>query len=43
MMMLLYPLEGEIEGYSRDQFLNDCIDEAEKEVPTSCRWSTCSS
>ncbi|MGI8428634.1 MAG: hypothetical protein ACR2OB_04880 [Solirubrobacteraceae bacterium] len=32
MMMLLYPLEGEIDGYPREQFLNDCIDEAEKDV-----------
>jgi methionine synthase II (cobalamin-independent) len=32
MMMLLYPLEGEIEGYSRAQFLDDVIDEAEKDV-----------
>ncbi len=32
MMMLLYPLDGEIEGYSRDQFLADCIDEAEKDI-----------
>ncbi|MGI8863090.1 MAG: hypothetical protein ACR2JH_01615 [Solirubrobacteraceae bacterium] len=32
MMMLLYPLEGEIDGYSREQFLNDCIDEAEKDI-----------
>src|SRR3979411_1240089 len=24
MMMLLYPLEGEIDGYSRDEFLADC-------------------
>ena len=32
MMMLLYPLEGEIEGYPREQFLNDCIDEAEKDI-----------
>ncbi|MGI8413229.1 MAG: hypothetical protein ACR2LV_07890 [Solirubrobacteraceae bacterium] len=32
MMMLLYPLEGEIEGYSREEFLNDCIDEAEKDI-----------
>ncbi len=32
MMMLLYPLEGEIEGYSREQFLDDCIDEAEKDI-----------
>ena len=32
MMMLLYPLEGEIDGYSRDQFLADCVDEAEKDI-----------
>jgi methionine synthase II (cobalamin-independent) len=32
MMMLLYPLEGGIDGYSRDQFLDDCIDEAEKDI-----------
>src|ERR1700684_1091006 len=30
MMMLLYPLDGEINGYSPDQFLADFIDEAEK-------------
>lgn len=28
MLMLLYPLDGEMAGYSRDQFLNDLIDEA---------------
>jgi len=32
MMMLLYPLDGEIEGYPREQFLDDCIDEAEKDI-----------
>ena len=32
MMMLLYPLEGEIEGYSREQFLNDVVDECEKDI-----------
>jgi methionine synthase II (cobalamin-independent) len=32
MMMLLYPLDGAIDGYSRDQFLDDCIDEAEKDI-----------
>ena len=32
MMMLLYPLEGEIEGYSRDQFLADCVDECERDI-----------
>jgi methionine synthase II (cobalamin-independent) len=32
MLMLLYPLEGEIEGYSRDQFLADLCDEVEKDI-----------
>ncbi|HEV2723236.1 MAG TPA: hypothetical protein VGV10_01240 [Thermoleophilaceae bacterium] len=32
MMMLLYPLEEELEGYSRDQFLGDVVDEVEKDV-----------
>ena len=32
MMMLLYPLDAEIEDYSRDQFLEDCVDEAEKDI-----------
>ena len=32
MMMLLYPLDGELEGYSRDQFLADVVDEAEKDI-----------
>ncbi len=32
MMMLLYPLDGEVDGYSREQFLNDVIDEAEKDI-----------
>jgi methionine synthase II (cobalamin-independent) len=32
MMMLLYPLEGEIDGYPREQFLDDVIDECEKDV-----------
>jgi methionine synthase II (cobalamin-independent) len=32
MMMLLYPLDGEIAGYSREQFLDDVIDEAEKDI-----------
>jgi methionine synthase II (cobalamin-independent) len=32
MMMLLYPLEGEIEGYSRDQFLDDVCDECETDI-----------
>lgn len=32
MMMLLYPLEDEIEGYSREQFLDDVVDEVEKDI-----------
>ncbi len=32
MMMLLYPLDGEIDGYPREQFLSDCVDEAEKDI-----------
>ncbi|HLH67228.1 MAG TPA: hypothetical protein VKV27_16180 [Solirubrobacteraceae bacterium] len=32
MMMLLYPLDGEIEGYPREQFLADCVEEAEKDI-----------
>ncbi|MDQ3769386.1 MAG: hypothetical protein M3370_07920 [Actinomycetota bacterium] len=32
MMMLLYPLDEEIEGYSREQFLDDVIDECEKDI-----------
>ena len=32
MMMLLYPLEGEIEGYSREQFLDGLLREVEKDI-----------
>ncbi len=32
MMMLLYPLEEELEDYPRDQFLNDVVDEVEKDI-----------
>jgi methionine synthase II (cobalamin-independent) len=32
MLMLLYPLEGEIEGYSREDFLSDLCDEVEKDI-----------
>ena len=32
MLMLLYPLEEEIAGYSRDQFLDDLCDEVEKDI-----------
>ena len=32
MLMLLYPLDGEVPNYSRDQFQDDLIDEAEKDI-----------
>ncbi len=32
MLSLLYPLDGEIDGYSREQFLTDLCDEAEKDI-----------
>ena len=32
MLMLLYPLEEELAGYSRDQFLADLCDEVEKDI-----------
>ena len=32
MMMLLYPLEGEVDGYTRDAFLDDVVDEVEKDI-----------
>jgi methionine synthase II (cobalamin-independent) len=32
MLMLLYPLEEEIEGYSREQFLSDLVDECERDI-----------
>jgi methionine synthase II (cobalamin-independent) len=32
MLALLYPLDSEIPGYSREAFLSDLIDEAEKDV-----------
>lgn len=32
MLSLLYPLDGEIEGYSREQFLDDLCDECEKDI-----------
>ena len=32
MMMLLYPLEEEIEGYSREQFLDDVVDQCEQDI-----------
>ena len=32
MLMLLYPLDDEIPGYSREQFLSDLCDECEKDI-----------
>lgn len=32
MLYLLYPLKDELEGYSREQFLDDLCDEAEKDI-----------
>ncbi len=32
MLMLLYPLDDEIEGYSREEFLSDLVDECEKDI-----------
>ena len=32
MLALLYPLDGEVKGYSRDQFLADLCDECEKDI-----------
>jgi methionine synthase II (cobalamin-independent) len=32
MMMLLYPLEEELEGYPREEFLDDVCDEVEKDI-----------
>ncbi len=32
MLSLLYPLDGEIEGYTRQQFLDDLVDECEKDI-----------
>lgn len=32
MLALLYPLDGEVEGYSRDQFLEDLCNECEKDI-----------
>jgi methionine synthase II (cobalamin-independent) len=32
MLALLYPLDGEVDGYSREQFLADLCDECEKDI-----------
>ena len=32
MLYLLYPLDGKIEGYSREQFAQDLVNECEKDI-----------
>src|SRR6202043_1065176 len=32
MLALLYPLDGEVPGYSREEFENDLVDECEKDI-----------
>ena len=32
MLALLYPLDGEVEGYTREQFLDDLVDECEQDI-----------
>lgn len=32
MLSLLYPLDGEIEGYTREEFLSDLVNECEKDI-----------
>src|ERR1700736_6189109 len=32
MLLLLYPLDGKVEGYSREQFTSDLADECEKDI-----------
>lgn len=32
MLALLYPLEGEVPGYTREEFHNDLVDECEKDI-----------
>jgi methionine synthase II (cobalamin-independent) len=32
MLALLYPLDGEVKGYTREQFLSDLCDECEKDI-----------
>lgn len=32
MLALLYPLDGEVEGYTRQQFLSDLVDECERDI-----------
>src|SRR6202158_6077515 len=40
MLALLYPLDGEVKGYSRDQFLSDLCDECEKDIRGAFRAGT---
>ncbi len=32
MLALLYPLDGQVDGYSREQFLDDSVNECEKDI-----------
>jgi methionine synthase II (cobalamin-independent) len=32
MLALLYPLDGKVDGYSREQFLSDLVEECEKDI-----------
>lgn len=32
MLVLLYPLDGEVQGYTREEFLSDLVDECEKDI-----------
>ena len=32
MLYLLYPLDGEVSGYPKEQFVNDLVDECEKDI-----------
>lgn len=32
MLLLLYPLDGKVEGYTREQFMSDLVDECEKDI-----------
>ena len=32
MLALLYPLDGEVKGYAREQFLSDLVDQCEKDI-----------
>jgi methionine synthase II (cobalamin-independent) len=35
MLSLLYPLDGKVEGYSREEFLQDLCDECERDIRTA--------